>query len=96
MWNAAKKFLAIFNWLRVSASRRIRLKPAAELVLQPLSRDRLESNFLERRNDWKPPETMQGPSIDWGIMKGAIRPVGYVGGWGLVNGMDATFGRDRD
>jgi hypothetical protein len=37
-----------------------------------------------------------GPSIDLGIMKGAIRPVGYVGGWGLVNGMDATFGWDRD
>jgi hypothetical protein len=22
-----------------------------------------------------------GPSIDWGIMKGAIRPVGYIAGW---------------
>jgi hypothetical protein len=40
--------------------------------------------------------TALGPSIDWWIMKGAIRPVGYVGGWGLVNGMDATFGWDRD
>ena len=25
-------------------------------------------------------------------MKRAIRPVGYVAGWGLVDGMDATFG----
>jgi hypothetical protein len=40
--------------------------------------------------------TSAGPSIDWGIMNGAIRPVGYVAGWGLVDGMDATFGWDRD
>jgi hypothetical protein len=38
----------------------------------------------------------EGPSIDWGIMNGAIRPVGYIGGWGLVDGMDATFGWSRD
>jgi hypothetical protein len=37
-----------------------------------------------------------GPSIDWGIMNRAIRPVGYVAGWGFVDGMDATFGWDRD
>jgi hypothetical protein len=37
----------------------------------------------------------RGPSIDWGIMKGAIRPVGYIAGWGLVDGMDATYGWDR-
>jgi hypothetical protein len=34
------------NWLRVSTSRRICLKPAAELDFPPLSRDRLESSFL--------------------------------------------------
>jgi hypothetical protein len=38
----------------------------------------------------------EGPSIDWGIMKGAIRAVGYVGGRGLVDGMDATFGWNRE
>ncbi len=38
----------------------------------------------------------EGPSTDWGIMKGAIRPVGYVAGWGHVYGMDATFGWNRD
>jgi hypothetical protein len=36
-----------------------------------------------------------GPSIDWGIMNRAIRSVGYIAGWGLVDGMDATFGWDR-
>ena len=36
-----------------------------------------------------------GPSTDWGIMNRAIRPVEYVAGWGLVDGMDATFGGDR-
>jgi hypothetical protein len=40
--------------------------------------------------------TQRGPSIDWGIMNRAIRPVGYVAGWGFVDGMDATFGWDRD
>jgi hypothetical protein len=38
----------------------------------------------------------RGPSIDWGIMNRAIRPVGYLAGWGFVEGMDATFGWDRD
>ena len=40
--------------------------------------------------------TTMGPSIDWGIMNIAIQPVGYVAGWGFVDGMDATFGWDRD
>jgi hypothetical protein len=39
---------------------------------------------------------MGGPSIDWGIIKRAIRALRYVSGWGLVDGMDATFGWDRD
>jgi len=38
--------------------------------------------------DW--PAT-QGPSIDWGIIHRTVRPVGYIAGWGLVDGMDATF-----
>jgi hypothetical protein len=29
-------------------------------------------------------------------MDRAIRPVGYVAGWGFVDGMDGTFGWDRD
>jgi len=37
-----------------------------------------------------------GLSIDWGIMIGAIRPVGYVAGWGLADGMDAAFDWDGD
>ena len=37
-------------------------------------------------------EFARGPSIDWGVMNRAIRPVGYVAGWGLVDGMDTTFG----
>jgi hypothetical protein len=40
-------------------------------------------------------EYARGPSIDWGIMNRAIRSVGYIAGWGLVDGMDATFGWDR-
>jgi hypothetical protein len=39
--------------------------------------------------------TDMGPSIDWGIMNRAIRSVGYIAGWGVVDGMDATFGWDR-
>jgi hypothetical protein len=31
-----------------------------------------------------------------GIMTRAIRPVRYVAGWGLADGMDAAFGWDRD
>jgi len=39
---------------------------------------------------------LRGPSIDWGIVNRAVRSVGYVAGWGPVDGMDATFGWDRD
>jgi hypothetical protein len=35
-----------------------------------------------------------GLSIDWWIMNRTIRSMGYVAGWGLVDGMDAAFGWD--
>ena len=53
------------------------------------------------RHDAKPQKVQEfqaswvrerGPSIDWGVMNRAIRPVGYVAGWGLLDGMDTTFG----
>ena len=52
--------------------------------------------WLFAGSDEGAPYCSSGPSIDWGIMNGAIRPVGYTGGWGLVDGMDTTSGWNRD
>jgi len=42
------------NWLRVFSGRQISLEAAAKLDFQPLSPDRVKSDFLEGWNGWKP------------------------------------------
>jgi transposase len=51
------------NWLRVSLGRQVCLKAAAELDLQPVLPDRVETSFLEGQNGWKPPLASDSDAI---------------------------------
>src|SRR3954449_2797010 len=66
---AATDINMTINWLRVSPGRQFCLKAAAKLDFQPLSPDRVKSDFLEGWNGWKPSRASDSHAIESRIVR---------------------------